>query len=123
MYYFVVQVIIAPGVCSFILQYKMQKSEAEVFISDENKEQNEDGILSRDVDEDNGNDEGDELVFDPSKDMWVTVRVDNKISKNNDAIDNDTYWVWEVGPITVTITITLMLWSGWRGGHKQFRFR
>ena len=117
MYYFVVQVIIAPGVCAFILQYKMQKSEAEVFISDENKEQNED------VDEDNGNDEGGELVFDPLKDMWVTVRVDNKISKNNDAKDNDTYWVWEVGPITVTITITLMLWSGWRGGHKQIRFR
>ena len=78
----------------------MQNTETEVIISDDDKEENEDSTISRIKDEDNVIDDGDELVFDPSKDMWVTVRVDNNISRNNDTIDNDTYWVWEVGHIT-----------------------
>ena len=76
----------------------MQNSETVAIISDGNKEENEDDRTPRNEDEDG--DDGDELVFDPSKDMWVTVRVDNNIGRNNDTIDNDTYWVWEVGHIT-----------------------
>ena len=40
------------------------------------------------------NDDG-ELVFDPIKDMWVTVNI-----KSNDTLEDesdDKYWVWEVG--------------------------
>ena len=41
------------------------------------------------------NNDDSELVFDPIKDMWVTVNI-----KSNDTFEDesdDKYWVWEVG--------------------------
>ena len=37
--------------------------------------------------------EDEELIFDPDKDMWVSVRVDRS---ERDSVSERSYWVWEV---------------------------
>ena len=60
--------------------------------------------------------EDEELMFDPDKDLWVSVRVERS---GRNSVSDGSYWVWEVERRPVRITDSpLNTYSRWEKLRK-----